>query len=139
MKPIGRTKWAERYYVDRGVEKGQTYYYSVRALRVSQSIRIESLPSRTVEALFKGVALEVPKNVKAVSKPEGIQVGWDRVEIREARTRYNVYRSAAGRQFVRINKESLAGTVFMDKDVVKGTEYSYRVSAFPEDRPSEES
>ncbi len=139
MKPIGRTKWAERYYVDRGVEKGQTYYYSVRALRVSQGVRIESLPSRSVEAVFKGVPLEPPENVKAISKPGEIHVGWDSIDIPESETRYNVYRSTAGRPFVKINKEPVVSTVFMDKDVVAGKEYSYRVSAFPKGRPTEES
>lgn len=140
MKPVGRTKWAERYFVDNEIKKGRTYYYSVRSVRVSRGVRIASLPSRTVKAEFKGLPLEPPEKVKITPPTQaGMRIYWDPVKVENVEIRYNVYRSVAGRPFTKINRKPLVSPWYRDTDVVRGEEYAYRVSAFPKDRPHEES
>ncbi len=95
MKPIGSTRWAEKEFVDKDVEKEKTYYYQVRSLKMTRGIPIESAPSETVSIKVPAVRWQPPENVKTTLSREGIRVDWAPVKIEGHETRYNVYRSEA--------------------------------------------
>jgi fibronectin type 3 domain-containing protein len=139
MKPVGHTRWAETYFVDRDAEKGKTYFYTVRSVKINQGISLESPPSATVKETMLKTDLEQPEKVNTASTTEGIRVYWNPVGSREGETLYNVYRSESGRMFTRINQGPLHNAWFMDKNVTKGKTYTYGVTAFPDGKPGEES
>jgi len=58
MKPVGHTRWAETYFVDRDVEKGKTYFYTVRSVKINRGISLESPPSAAVKETMLATDLE---------------------------------------------------------------------------------
>jgi fibronectin type 3 domain-containing protein len=139
MKPIGSTKWAEKEFVDKDVEKEKAYYYQVRSLKMTRGTPIESAPSETVSIRIRAVRWQSPENVRATVSRNGIRVYWDPVKIEGRQTRYNVYRSEAEKAPVKINAEPLANSSILDTKVTKGRTYRYAATAFPQDKPEEES
>ncbi|MCA1960124.1 MAG: fibronectin type III domain-containing protein [Desulfomonile sp.] len=49
MKAVGNTRSTETYFVDRDAEKGKTYFYTVRSVKLNQGIPLESLASVAVK------------------------------------------------------------------------------------------
>lgn len=139
MKPVGHTQRSETYFVDRDLEKGKTYFYAVRSVKLNRGISLESPPSEPVNDTMRKSDVEPPGKVNTSSTSEGIRVSWDPVGPRDGETRYNVYRSESARVFSRINDEPVRGAWFMDKSVVRGGTYIYGVTAFPEGKAGEES
>jgi fibronectin type 3 domain-containing protein len=139
MKPIGSTKWAEKKFVDKDAEKEKAYYYQVRSLKMTRGVPIESAPSETVSVRVPAVRWQPPENVTAAVVNNGIRVDWGIVKIEGHETRYNVYRSEAGKAIAKINTEPLRHPWFVDSKVIRGTTYRYAVTAFPQGKPDEES
>ncbi|MEJ2715914.1 MAG: hypothetical protein P8182_02055 [Deltaproteobacteria bacterium] len=139
MEPIGRTKWAETYFTDKDVEKEKTYYYQVRSLKMNKGILLESPPSETAAAVMRAAVWGPPESVNTAATSDGIRIYWQPVEIENEKTRYNVYRSEAGKLFEKINSVPLSNPWFVDKDVKKGRRYRYAVTAFPEGKEEDES
>lgn len=139
MKSIGNTKWAEKNFIDKDVEKEKTYYYQIRSVKITRGVPIESGPSETVSIKVPTVRWQSPENVETDVRPRGMQVTWKPVKIEGHDTRYNVYRSEAGKAFEKINAEPLSSSWFLDSKVTKTRIYRYAVTAFPENRPDEES
>ncbi len=139
MKPIGSTKWAEKNFIDKDVEKEKTYYYQIRSVKVTRGVPIESAPSETVSIKVPSVRWQSPENVGCTVERVGIRVNWKIVKIEGHDTRYNVYRSEAGGAIAKINPDPLRNPPFLDSTVRKGTTYRYAVTAFPKDKPDEES
>jgi hypothetical protein len=139
MKVIGGTKWDETSFVDKEVEKEKTYYYIVRSLKINRGVSLESEPSPLVKVFVPAVQCKPPESVHVESYGNAIRVWWDEVKIPNAETRYNIFRSEAGKLYVKINSEPLKDTSFNDSNVRNGLTYRYAVTAFPEGRPAEES
>ncbi len=139
MQAIGTTKWAEKTFVDKEPEKEKTYYYQIRSVKIVRGVPIESAPSETVSIKAPAIRWQSPENVDAGVTREGIRVNWQMVKIEGHQTRYNVYRSEAGGAIAKINLEPLRNPWFLDGNVKKGRTYRYAVTAFPEDKPNEES
>jgi len=139
MKAIGGTKWDETSYVDKDVEKEQTYYYLVRSLKMNRGVSLESDPSPLVKVFVPSVQWKPPENVHRGSYRNGIRIWWDSVKIPNEETRYNIYRSEARKMFEKINPEPLRDPSFEDRKVRKGVAYRYAVTSFPEGRPGNES
>lgn len=139
MRPLGRTKWAETTFTDKDVEKGQTYFYSVRSIKMNRGISLESEPSETITATAPRVHWGAPENVSTVVKPEGIEIVWTPVKIENEGVRYNVYRSEGGKAFEKINTEPVFRLPFVDRHVRKGIRYRYQITAFVEGKPDDES
>jgi fibronectin type 3 domain-containing protein len=139
MQPVGGTKWAETYFTDKDVEKEKTYYYEVRSLKMTKGISLESLPSETASAVMLASVWEPPESVNTAATSDGIRIYWQPVEIENEQTRYNVYRSEAGKLFEKINSVPLSNPWFVDRDVRKGKQYRYAVTAFPEGKEADES
>jgi fibronectin type 3 domain-containing protein len=125
--------------VDKDVEKEKTYYYVVRSLKMNRGVSLESGPSPLVKVFVPSVQCKPPENVNTQAIAGGVRVWWDTVTIPDEETRYNIYRSEAGKMYVQINSEPLKHAWFNDSNVRKGLTYRYAVTAFPEGRPAEES
>jgi len=139
MKPIGSTRWAEREFLDKDVGKEKTYYYQVRSLKMARGIPIESAPSETVSIKIPTVRWQSPEDVDAKVTRNGIRVDWRIVKMEGHEARYNVYRSEAGKAITKMNAEPLRNPWFLDSKVTEGRTYRYAVTAFPQDKPEEES
>jgi fibronectin type 3 domain-containing protein len=139
MKAIGSTRWAETQFVDKDVERGKIYNYQLRSLKMNQGIVMESLPSETVRAVVPELRWGAPESINTTSTSDGIRIYWKPVEITGEESRYNIYRSEAGKAFQKINPEPLRNAWFMDKEVKKGVSCRYAVTAFPAGKPEDES
>ncbi|MCX5860842.1 MAG: hypothetical protein WCG29_07930 [Desulfomonile sp.] len=139
MKPHGSTRWAETSFVDREAQDGKTYFYTVRSLKMNQGISLESGPSAVAKVFVSAVHRLPPENVNTGSTTDGIRIYWEPVKIQSEEIHYNVYRSEGGRLFHKINLEPVRNPWFVDKKVVKGRTYRYAVTAFPRNKPDEES
>ena len=139
MKSVGGTSSGETSFVDREAEKDIPYFYHVRSFKMEKGISLESSPSSTVKAVLPAVQFHPPENVNTASTPKGIRIVWDPVKIDKEETRYNVYRSEAGKMFEKINSEELAQPSYLDSKVLRGKTYRYAVTAFPKGKPEYES
>jgi hypothetical protein len=139
MKAIGRTKWAETFYVDETVEREKMYYYSVRSIKMNRGIPLESDASQAAKVFVPQVPLSPPENVGVTAVPGGIRVYWDSVKIESEQIRYNVYRSESGGMFGKVNGEPIAQPQFLDRNVQGRKTYRYAVTAFPKEEPERES
>lgn len=139
MQSVGRTKWAETYFVDESVEPKKTYFYVVRSIKMNRGVALESDPSSIVEVFVPSRRVKPPENVAVASAPGGIRILWDAVSLEDSILEYNVYRSEAGGMFTRLNDNPLPDPGFLDKNVRRGYTYRYAVTAFPKGNPEEES
>jgi len=139
MKLIGSTGPSDTSFMDKGAEKGKTYYFLVRSLKVNRGVSLESRTSPTVKLVVPQIHTPPPENVKTALGREGISIVWNKVEIEKEEPRYNVYRSEGRKLFVKINPEPLLNPQLMDKKVVPGRTYRYAVTAFPSGKPEYES
>lgn len=139
MKSIGRTKWAETYFVDSDVKPDNVYYYAVRSVKMNRGIPLESGPSTVAEASMEPSRVQPPENVSAHSTESGIRVDWDPVTIDSEEVEYNVYRSKSRRMFMKLNNQPLDKPFYTDEDVRRGQTYRYAVTAFPKGKSNQES
>ncbi|MBM3299623.1 MAG: hypothetical protein FJY85_06695, partial [Deltaproteobacteria bacterium] len=139
MQAVGRTKWAETYFVDEKVERDKTYFYSVRSIKMNRGISLESEPSESVKVFVPLVAVSPPENVSVMVVRGGIRVDWDPVNIESREPEYNVYQSEGGGMFEKINREPIASQQFIDRNVKRGKTYRYAVTAFPKGKSDQES
>ena len=139
MEPIGRTRWAETFYVDEDVERDKPYYYTVRSMKMTGGIPIESAPSIMVPFTYPRAKIESPNGVRVVATSQGIRIVWDQVKSENETIRYNVYRSEGERASTRINRNALRKAWMTDTTVKKGKRYRYEVTAFPSGKDHEES
>lgn len=139
MAPVGGTKWAETSFLDKEARSGSTYYYSVRSLKMNRGVSLESEPSPSEKIFVSPVHSQPPENVNTASTSEGIRIYWDPVKIQNEEIHYNVYRSDDGRLFQKINSEPVRSPWFIDKKVARDKTYRYVITAFPKNKPDEES
>jgi len=139
MKSVGRTRWAETTFVDKGVEKNKSYYYAVRSLKMNRGVILESRPSGVVRASVPAVTWDPPESVNATVTATGIRIYWDPVKTGTSEARYNIYRQESDNMFEKLNEEPLQDPWFHDSKVVSGRTYRYTVTAFPKGRPEDES
>ncbi|MGC8659149.1 MAG: fibronectin type III domain-containing protein [Desulfomonilaceae bacterium] len=139
MKTIGTALPGEPWFVDKNVEKNSTYFYAVRSVKSYKGTPIESNTSNIAEALAPSIFWGSPENVNVAMSNRGIRIYWNPVKIENEETRYNVYRSESGRVFEQINPDPISTPWFVDTKVTRGRSYRYAVTAFPKDKPDEES
>lgn len=139
MKPVGGSGNSDNTFVDRTVERSNSYFYSVRSARMNQGVSIESDPSNVVNIIVPTVTWGAPENVNTASTRDGVRIYWNPVKIENDETRYSIYRSEQGGIFEKINPEPIRNAWFVDERVITGRSYRYAVTAFPKDKPGEES
>ncbi len=139
MKSIGRTKWAENYFLDHDVKQGKSYYYGVRSVKMNRGIPLESELSSVVEASLGPDRADSPENVVARSVRNGIRIEWDPVDVDSGEAAYNVYRSRSRGVFLKLNVVPLTQPLYIDRQVRRDETYRYAVTAMPQDKPDRES
>ncbi|MFH1117041.1 MAG: hypothetical protein V1792_24250 [Pseudomonadota bacterium] len=139
MKSIGRTKWAENYFLDEDVTQGKTYYYCIRSVKMNRGIPLESEFSSVLEASLGPDRAGSPENVTAKSVRDGIRVEWKPVDVDSAEAVYNVYRSRSRGMFLKLNADPLTKPWYIDRQVTRDEGYRYAVTALPVDKPDRES
>ncbi|MFH1139546.1 MAG: fibronectin type III domain-containing protein [Pseudomonadota bacterium] len=122
--------WDRTVYRDSRAEKGRTYDYKIRSVRLWRETRIEGPPSRMVSA----AALDLtppppPVNVNFASTDAGVSLSWSEAEAGDL-AGYRVYRRAEGESdFQVIGPKIILKNLFVDKNVVPGRKYYYRMTA----------
>ena len=139
MKAIGGTTNGETSFLDNSAPRDATHYYRVRSFKTNRGVSLESSESSAVKVRVPAVLWDPPEKVNTLSTRDGITIWWDKVNIERNETRYNIYRSESDKLFEKINREPLAEPNFNDKTVVRGKTYRYKVTAFPRDKPEDES
>ncbi len=139
MKSIGTAAHREPWFVDKGVEKDSKYFYTVRSVKSNRGTPFESNASNVAGAVAPSIYWGSPENVNVAMSSQGIRVYWEPVKMENEETRYNVYRSESGRGFQKINAEPVKTPWLLDNKVTRGRMYRYAVTAFPKNRPEEES
>jgi hypothetical protein len=106
-------------FIDRGVEAGTVYKYSVVAI----SGNSESLPSAEVSVTPKDVfPPSAPVNLAAIAGVNTVELNWDRSADPDLKS-YRVYRNDA------VVMQDLDTPSFSDKQVKAGERYRYAVTA----------
>ncbi len=113
---------------DRDLENDQTYYYAVRALRRQADTTAVGAPSDRVAATPRDLTPpSAPTDLVGATAPDGVRLSW-RASPEPDVAAYVIYRASGGGDFVRIGSTRAPTTVFVDRDVPRGT-YRYAVSA----------
>ncbi len=139
FEPLGTTKWAETVYLDQTAKRGKSYSYRIRSVKIQADTTLESGSSRIVKITYPPLEWGPPDRVNVTALEQGIEVHWEPVAIPDEKALYFVYRSEAGQAFERLSRQPIAAPRFLDSEVTQGTEYRYKVSAFPAGQPEKES
>lgn len=127
-RKTSKTEWVkisdttETTYTDQTAEKNVTYYYTVKACRITNENTYWSKIVDKVKSIKIYPAKPLLKAAKATA--EGIKVTWNSTENT---TKYFVYRKTDGTEWTHI--ETTSKTTFLDKDYEKGVTYYYSIKA----------
>lgn len=106
-------------YIDKSVELGKEYKYSVVALTETG----ESLPSEQVSVIPRDIfAPAAPANLTAIAGVSSIELAWDRNAERDLKN-YRLYRDD------QVLVDGVEVPTFSDRQVTSGQRYRYAVAA----------
>ena len=129
---------AEPRFVDSGMEWQKTYDYTVTVVSVLNTSRtsvfqVEGDDSSSAQVVVNDTFPPAePNGLQAVSSGEGQQPFIDLTWAPNTEADldgYNVYRRQNGGAWQKINSSPVETPTFQDADVVRGTEYTYSVTA----------
>jgi hypothetical protein len=113
----------------RNFEFGRQYFFLVRSVTTLGNETAESEPSTPVSTTPHDVfPPPVPTGLTAVNTAGAVDLLWNASSGNDL-AGYNVYRSAGGGPFERINKELAPTPIFHDPAVSPGHDYEYAVTA----------
>jgi hypothetical protein len=137
--PLNLVPIAERSYVDTSFRYGETYSYSVRALRAPPPPLRESAPGGEAEVRPLDVyPPKAPTGLAATVEGPVIKLYW--FPNGEADLRgYRVYRREGAGEFELVGEAGAAETSFADATARKGVRYDYAVTAVDGAGPPNES
>lgn len=114
--------------LDRSLENDRTYYYSVRARRHQAGVTALGPPSARVAVTPRDFTPpSTPTELIATPAADGVRLSW-RASPEPDVAAYVIYRAGARGDFVRVGSARAPTTVFVDRDVPRGT-YRYVVTA----------
>jgi Fibronectin type III domain len=117
------------HFDDSNFHFGRQYYFQVSAVTTVGVASAESEPSAPVGILPRDVfPPPVPTGLTAVNAAGAVDLLWNASSGRDL-AGYNVYRSADGGPFQRINKQLVPTPIFHDTSVAPGHHYQYAVTA----------
>ena len=124
----------DTFYVDTDVEAGTTYYYRITAV---DSWGGESGYSNEVSATVEDVPPATPKGLAAVAYVDSVRLSWNANTDLDLYA-YYIYRDTLWPSATLLDSVVASGPpVYVDRNVVNGTTYYYRVTAV--DRAGNES
>jgi Fibronectin type III domain len=117
------------HFENKNFEFGRQYFFLVRAVTALGKETAESEPSAPVSITPRDVfSPPVPRDLTVVNTPGAVDLLWNASSANDL-AGYNVYRSAGGGPFERINKELAPTPIFHDATVSPGQDYEYAVTA----------
>jgi len=124
---LGET--ASPHFEDKDFQFGRRYDFQVSAVTALDGARAESEPSATVAITPRDTfPPAVPTGLTAVNAAGAVDLLWN-ANTEGDLAGYNVYRSADGGPFARLNKQSMPTPIFHDPSVAPGQHYQYAVTA----------
>lgn len=127
FRVIGET--ASPRFDDKNFQFGQQYYFRIAAVTAVRGTLAESEPSATVSIKPRNVfPPPVPTGLRAVNAAGAVDLVWT-AKAGPNLAGYNVYRSADGGPFKRINQHMVLTPVYHDPSVVPGQHYEYAITA----------
>ena len=122
-------KAASTHFDDKTFQFGRQYFFRVSAVTTVGQATAESAPSAPVSLTPRDVfPPPVPTGLTAVNVAGAVDLLWNASSGRDL-AGYNVYRSANGGPFQRINKQRILTPIFHDATVEPGQRYEYAVTA----------
>ena len=120
---------ASNHFEDKDFQFGRQYYFRVAAVTRLDGTEAESEPSQAVSIIPRDVfPPPVPTGLTAVNAAGAVDLLWNASSAGDL-AGYNVYRSAEGGPFERINKQRVPTPIFHDASVAPGHHYEYAVTA----------
>ncbi len=114
--------------VDTGLENERTYHYAVRALRREGETTARGPATERVAATPADMTPPLPPSGLVVAVTgDTARLSWVASPSPDV-ARYVIYRAAAGGPFVRVGAVAAPATLFVDRDVPRGT-HRYAVTA----------
>jgi len=139
LVPLNTAPLSERTYVDTRFTYGETYRYSVRALRQPPPPLRESVPCDEVEVLPLDVfAPKAPTGLAAAVEGQAIKLYWFPNSEPDLHG-YRAYRREAKGEYRLIGEVGAAETSFADTTAARGVRYYYEVTALDGATPPNES
>jgi hypothetical protein len=127
-EPVTPAPIEAREFIDRNVENDRTYYYAVRALRREAATTARGEASSLVAATpAKSTPPAPPAELVAVPAVSTVRLIWKPSPDADVAT-YIVYRAGGSGLFARVGSTRPPSTVFVDRDVPRGS-YRYVVTA----------
>lgn len=127
-EPVTPAPIEARQFVDRSVENDRTYYYAVRAVRREGATVARGEPSSLVTATpVKSTPPAPPSELVATPSVSTVRLSW-RPSPDPDVAAYIVYRAEPSGGFARVGSTRAPTTVFVDRDVPRGS-YRYVVTA----------
>jgi predicted small lipoprotein YifL len=133
---IQRLAGDAREFLDTTARYGQRYIYTVRTVAVVEPlISSAEAGEREIEYLDR-FAPPLPRNVVALAERASVRLRWDRSTADDV-AGYVIYRREPGRDFHRLSEALIPGVEYLDRGLVSGFSYSYRIQVV--DREGNES
>lgn len=127
-EPVTPAPIEAREFVDRNVENDRTYYYAVRALRREAATTARGEASSLIAATpAKSTPPAPPSELIAIPSVSTVRLIWKPSPDADVAT-YIVYRAGTSGVFARVGSTRPPTTVFVDRDVARGS-YRYVVTA----------
>lgn len=127
-KPIATPAGSARAYRDKAVDYGQRYIYTVRSLAsLTPPILSAEAGEREIEYLDR-FAPALPANFVVLGERSRVRLRWDASADRDV-AGYVLYRREPGRDFHRLNEELITKVEYIDRGLVSGFTYDYRIQA----------
>jgi hypothetical protein len=133
-EPLGATT-----YLDTGLENDASYRYVVRAVRREGEAAAYGEPSMVATAApVDRTPPAAPINLLAIPSETAVRLAWTASPSDDVVT-YVIYRAMGAGAFARIATTAAVNTVYTDRDVRRGAQYRYVVTALDRARSPNES
>jgi len=139
LQPVKDERVTGTTFVDRGLGNETTYRYVVRAVRKEGEATAYGEPSMVATATpVRRTPPAAPRNLLAIPSETAVRLTWTASVSPDVAT-YAIYRATGTGAFVRIGTTPAINIVFTDRDVKRGEQYRYAVTALDRARTPNES
>lgn len=139
FEPLGEPV-ATTEYVDRQVNNGVRYFYTIQSMMVLEDNLVNGGMSKDVGVTPIDLEPPLPPlGINVIKTGVGVKVFWDKSEADDLGG-YRVYRRAAAKDsYEQIGEVESVYTIFVDKKAAENKRYYYAVTAFDQATPPNES
>lgn len=125
-EPIRSLPAETRQYLDTTARYGKRYIYTVRTVANREPL-IQSTAAGESEIGYEDrFAPPLPENIVALGERDRVRLRWDPSAADDV-AGYILYRREPGREFHRITEAPIVQVEYIDRGLVSGYEYAYRI------------